>query len=165
MDRFKFFTAVSEDADEIMELYKSMIGKDGCTWSEEYPTEETLFNDIDRKNQFCLKDDNGCIIAVISIDEDEMVRELAVWSSKYRNAGELARLAVCEKYQNKGVAKELIRCVRQEMRNRGYDGIHFLASKTNPAALACYKNLDVEITGDAYLYDTDWWCFEGEVNS
>lgn len=163
MERLGFFTAVSEDADDIMELYKSMIGRDGCTWSDEYPSQETLFNDIDRKNQFCLKDDNGCIIAVISIDEDETVRGLAVWGSKYENAGELARLAVSEEYQNKGVAKELIRCVRQEMRKRGYDGIHFLASKANPAALACYKKLDVEIIGDTYLYDTDWWCFEGDV--
>lgn len=155
--------ALREDAENIMELYRTMVGKEGCTWSEDYPSMEILLRDIKKKNEFCMKDNNGNIVAAIAIDEDEAVGNLNVWSGKYKNAGELSRLAVREDCQNHGIAKEIIRYVREEMKKRGYDGIHFLASKTNPAALACYKKMDVEVVGETFLYDTDWWCYEGKA--
>lgn len=161
----KFTVALPEDADAIMELYKSMIGKEGCTWSESYPSVEILISDIKKRNQFCMKDNDGNIVAAIAIDEDEAVERLKVWSRKYKKAGELARLAVREGFQNRGIAKEIIGYVRKEMAVRGYDGIRFLASKANPAALACYKKMDVEIAGETFLYETDWWCYEGKAGN
>ena len=163
MYEFKCSIALPEDAECIMKLYKTMVGKEGCTWSEDYPSMETLISDIKKGNEFCMKDNNGNIVAAIAIDEDAEVEQLEVWSKEYKNAGELSRLAVREDCQNRGLAKEMIEYVRKEMEKRGYDNIHFLASKTNPAALACYEKMDVEIVGEAFLYETDWWCYEGRA--
>lgn len=160
---YKYSIALPEDAKDIMKLYKTMVGEDGCTWSEDYPSMETLISDIKKENEFCMKDSDGNIVAAIAIDEDAEVERLEVWSRDYKKVGELARLAVRKDCQNCGIAKKMIGYARIEMEKRGYDGIHFLAGKTNPAALACYEKMDVEIVGDTFLYGTDWWCYEGKA--
>ena len=89
----KFCIAQKTDSESIMKLYKSMVGREGVTWSDDYPSMETLIRDISRENEFCLKDDDK-IVAAIAIDEDEEVDRLDVWNKSYKRAGELARLAV-----------------------------------------------------------------------
>ncbi len=163
VQEFRFGLAKEEDRIEIMNLYRSMIGVKGCTWSEEYPNMELLNRDIENKNQFCMKNDTDNIIAAIVIDEDEEVRKLPFWNPDYKKAGELARLAVRQDYQNQGIAVKLIRETAKIMRGRGYDAIHFLVSRSNPAALASYQKLNLYLAGETDLFGGNWLCYEGLI--
>lgn len=159
----KFGPAQEEDRIEIMNLYRSMIGGEGCTWSEEYPNMDLLDRDIKNKNEFCVKNETGDIIAAIVIDEDEEVRNLPFWNPDHKNPGELARLAVRQDYQNQGIAVWMIRETAGIMRERGYDAIHFLVSRSNPAALASYRKLNLHLAGESDLFGGNWLCYEGLI--
>lgn len=160
MIRDGFRPARSEEAAEILSFYRSFLGAEGCTWSEEYPGAEHVETDIRQENLFLVKDERG-IVATISIDSDPLVDALGNW--KIANAKEAARLAVRKDMQNAGIAREMLLCLMEELKRRGCQGIHFLVSPGNPAALASYEKLRFHHCGEAYLYDHAWFCYEKEI--
>ncbi|MBE5882330.1 MAG: GNAT family N-acetyltransferase [Lachnospiraceae bacterium] len=155
-----FREAHKEEAEEILNFYRSFIGTEGCTWSQEYPGEEHVAMDIRQGNLFLVKDEKG-IAATISIDSDEQVDALPNWTVE--NAREAARLAVRKDMQNGGVAREMLLCLMEELKRRGYQGIHFLVSPGNPAALASYAKLRFENRGEISMYDHTWFCYEKRI--
>lgn len=148
------------DEAEIMKLYRSMIGKQGCTWDENYPNEEIFRKDVSDGRLFCMKNGKGEIVSVISIDQDEEVDLLECWNKKFKKAAELARLVVREDYQNRSIAREMIRGMMKLLKEKGYDGVHFLVSQTNEKALASYKKLHFEQVGESNLFSERWFCYE-----
>ncbi|MCI8667944.1 MAG: O-acetyl-ADP-ribose deacetylase [Lachnospiraceae bacterium] len=161
--KLKFGLAQEQDRIEIMNLYGSMIGVKGCTWSREYPNMELLIRDIKNENEFCMRNEADDIIAAIVIDEDEEVRKLPFWNPDYKKTGELARLAVRQDYQNQGIAVKMIQETAGIMWERGYDAIHFLVSRNNPAALASYQKLNLHLAGETNLFGGNWLCYEGLI--
>lgn len=162
-DDLVFLSAAEADSEEILSLYRSMIGKKGCTWSLEYPNEDILKDDMKRQGIFCMKNSMGEIVGVISIDADEAVGGLSCWTKDLEPAAELARLGVKEQYQNQGIAKRLLKGAMEELIRRGYKGVHFLVSKTNESAIYAYRNLGFRIQGECSLYNENWWCYETEL--
>lgn len=160
MNKADFIPAENAEEKEILEFYRSFIGTEGCTWSQEYPESEHIRMDMEKRNLFRIKDEKG-IVATISIDSDELVDKLPNWT--IRDAGEAARLAVRKDMQNSGIAREMLRFLMDEMKQRGYRGIHFLVSPGNPAALASYAKLQFTCCGEAELYDHNWLCYEKEI--
>lgn len=158
-----FLLADFRDKQEILALYHSMIGTEGCTWSEDYPNEEILENDIRRQAIFIMKNEKDEIIGTISIDDDKEVDGLACWSDSLKPAAELARLAIKSAYQNQGLARLIIQRTMEELKKRKYKSVHFLVSKTNVRALRSYARLDFEKKGESNLYGEDWWCYEKEL--
>lgn len=158
-----FVLAKEEDSAEIMALYRSVLGSEGCTWSLDYPNEEILQDDLVREALFVLKKDEKEIVGAISIDDDKIVDELACWSEKLQPGAELARLVVKEAYQNQGIARILIQSMEKILRKEGYRSVHFLVSKTNERALRSYAKLNFTNKGDADLFGQHWWCYEKEL--
>lgn len=156
----QFMEVVPEEKEEVMALYRAMLGREGCAWNEAYPAEENFDYDVSHHNLFCMKSQAGEIIAVISIDDDEEVAALPNWDIRFKKAGELARLAVCVKEQNRGLARRMIQMAMQVLRERGYDAVHYLVSPTNPAALASYAKLAFSYAGEAFLYERNWLLYE-----
>ena len=151
--------ATEKDKNEVFALYTSLLGTPGCTWNTEYPSIEDVELDISQDSLYvmCL---NDRIIAAAAAVEDDELDELTCWSPSIRRSCDLSRVGVLSEYQNQGLAKELIRHIEAEAIKKGYDGIHFLVSKTNPAALAAYSRLGYQACGETFMYDTDWWCYE-----
>ena len=75
-----FTLATAQDAQEILNLYRSVMGSEGCTWSMDYPNEENVQNDLERKSLFCIKTQTGEIIGAVSIDDDKNVETLTCWA-------------------------------------------------------------------------------------
>ena len=75
----------------------------------------------------------------------------------------MARIGVLKEYQGKGIAKILVKYIEQDILKRGFDGIHFLVSKTNPKALAVYNKLEYKKCGETVMYDIDWFCYEKKI--
>nr|MBQ8253130.1 GNAT family N-acetyltransferase [Lachnospiraceae bacterium] len=158
--RDMFVLAKEEEARDILEFYHSFIGQEGCTWSEDYPTMEHVQSDIEKDNLFLIRDERG-IVATISIDSDEQVDVLPNWT--VANAREAARLGVRKDVQGCGVARKMLLYLMQTLSERGFEGIHFLVSPDNAAALASYDRLHFENRGNVYLYDHDWFCYEKRI--
>lgn len=151
--------ANKEDIEEIFKIYQSLIGTSGCTWSEDYPLLEDVQGDI-KKNSTYIIVENDIIVAVASAGEDDEFKDIPVWNKNIKKFYDLHRVAVRKEFQNRGIAKILIKHIEEQVKNEGVDGIRFLASKTNPKALAVYNKLGYTVCGEIYMYDVDWWCYE-----
>ncbi len=154
--------ACEKDRDEIMSLYRAQIGREYCPWSEEYPSEETIDFDLSRDSLFVLKED-GVIKASVSIDEDEQVNSLSCWNDDLSPEGELSRLAVLPGEQNKGYARLMMQFGMDELRRRGYRGIHILVGKHNIKAIRSYAVFGFHLAGECFLYEHDYLCYEKEL--
>lgn len=162
-DTLVFEQVKEEEAQDVLALYKSLLGTEYCKWSEEYPGQEQIDFDLSRDALFCLKNRKGEMVGVISIDLDQEVERLTCWSKELAPAGELSRLGVKVEYQNKGVARLLIQYAMQELKKRGYKGVHFLVAKENLKALRSYKKLKFKKVGECDLFSCKYWCYEKEL--
>ena len=101
----EFRRARREEAEEILQLYRSLIGTEYCVWTENYPTEREVEFDLSRDALFCLREKpSGRLIGTISIDDDPEVEALSCWSEDLTPVAELSRLGVAVEYQNRGIA-------------------------------------------------------------
>lgn len=156
----QFKAATREDRGEILSLYRSLVGTEYCAWTETYPGETEVESDLSREALFCMRDRDGTLAGVISIDQDEEIEKLPCWTEALQPSGELSRLGVKEAYQNRGLARELLRCGMEELRRRGCKSVHFLVCKTNRKAIRSYEKLHFQIVGECRLFGEDWWCYE-----
>lgn len=53
------YQATIDDKPYIMALYTEAIGSEGCTWNEDYPSEETMDSDLARGDAYVWKDETG----------------------------------------------------------------------------------------------------------
>ncbi|MDO4167575.1 MAG: GNAT family N-acetyltransferase [Eubacteriales bacterium] len=156
----KFMHSTVEDKAEILQLYRSLVGTEFCAWTDEYPGEAEIEGDLSRDALFCMKDREGKIIGVISIDQDEAVEALPCWTEAWKPAGELSRLGVRPENQNQGMARQLLQHGMDELKRQGKRSVHFLVCKTNRKAMRSYDKLDFNIVGECELFGEKWWCYE-----
>lgn len=156
---YEIVLATEEDRDEILALYKMQLGRDYCPWDEEYPSNKEIDYDLSRDALFVMKM-NGGIKAAISIDEDEAVDRLPCWDKNLAPEGELARLAVLPEEQNKGLGRVMLQFGMDELKRRGFQGIHILVNKYNSKAIACYSIFGFQVVGECHMYEQDFLCYE-----
>ena len=154
--------ATAQDKDAILKLYKAQIGREFCPWTEEYPDEETIDYDLGRDSLFIMKDEDR-IVAAISIDEDEEVGALEFWDKDLAPAGETSRLAVLPEYQNRGLARQMLRYAMKVLKQRGYRSIHFLVNRYNVKALRSYATLGFKTVGECHMFEQDFLCYEKKL--
>ncbi|MCM1113521.1 MAG: GNAT family N-acetyltransferase [Muribaculum sp.] len=149
-----------EDFETLMALYRAAVGEEGCTWDEGYPSEEDIRGDLDRDSLYCARDENGEIIAAFAVDQDEEVDNLSCWSPALVPSGEISRLVVRQDCRNQGIARQMLAFGMEELKRRGFRGIHFLVGTQNERALRSYAKFAFERAGEARLYGQDWYCYE-----
>lgn len=156
--------AINNDVKSILKIYKSLIGYPGCTWSKDYPCLSDIENDLKKESLYIILD-KDIIIGVAAAGKDDELEHLECWDKTIKNPCDLARIGVIKEYQNKGIAKELVRYIEKDVIKRGFDGIHFMVSKTNPRALALYDRLNYNCCGETSMYDREWLCYEKKLNN
>jgi len=156
VDGYKFLLANYVDIPQIIDIYHSLIGTPGCTWSLNYPDRETAESDVDSKSLYVLKK-NGIIIAVASIGE---FNELEHLQCTLKVPCELARLGVIPTLQKQGIGTTILRNIIKTAKEKGFDGIRMLVSKTNPSALALYDKNGFEKCGEVSMYGIDFYCYQ-----
>lgn len=77
--------------------------------------------------------------------------------------GELARLAVMPEEQNKGFGRIMLQFGLDELKRRGYKGIHMLVNKYNRKAISCYSVFGFKVVGECRMYDQDFLCYERKL--
>jgi len=159
---YEIVMATEADKDEILTLYKAQIGREFCPWNEDYPSYETINFDLSRDALFVLKR-NGSIKAAVSVEEDEAVNLLSCWDKNIAPLGELARLAVLPDEQNKGFGRIMLKFGMDELKRRGFKGIHILVNKNNTKAIRCYAIFGFRLAGECYMYEQNFLCYEKEL--
>jgi len=151
------------DLKEIMELYHSVIGTEGCSWNEYYPDEEIIREDIEAGTLYCAKNNEGNIISAFALSEDEEVDELECWSKDILPVKEIMRLVVKLDYQNQGIARIMLQYGMDTLKEQGYEGVHFLVSKGNQKAIRSYSKLNFMNVGETTMFDNEWYCYEKKL--
>jgi len=157
-----FEKASEADRDDLLALYRSQIGHNGCPWTEEYPSDATIDFDLSRESLFVLRSGDG-IIGAVSIDDDEEVNVLACWNKELEPEAEFSRIAVRTDMQGRGIGKILVRSVMEEMKKRGFRGVHILVNRYNTAALKLYDAFDFKNVGECSMYEQEFYCYEKEL--
>ena len=154
--------AINTDINKIIIIYNSLVGTQGCTWDMDYPNIDDVKNDFSKDSLYvvCEGDD---IIGVAAAGKDDELEHLECWNKDIKNPCDLARIGVKAEYQGRGIAKELIRYIEKDVIKRGFDGIHFLVSKTNPRALNLYNSLNYKNVGETIMYEKEWFCYEKKI--
>lgn len=155
--------ASGADKPEILALYRSLVGTEFCAWTEDYPGETDIEEDLSRNGLFCLKDAEGIIIGTISIDDDDEVEAIPCWTKELQPSKELSRLGVRIENQNQGVAGMLLQHAMAELKRQGFKSVHFLVCKTNQKAIRAYNKIGFHVVGEYWLHDLPWWCYEREL--
>ena len=156
MSNYEFQLANYDDIYEIVSIYHKLISTPGCTWSLYYPSIETAENDINNEWLYTLKKDDK-IVAVASLGDFDELSDLQ-WKPK--KPCELARIGVEPSFQKQGIGTIILNSIIRTAKEKGYDGIRMLVSKTNNAALALYENNGFERCGEVLKFDIDFYCYQ-----
>ena len=151
------------DLEQIVGLYQSVIGSEGCVWDEEYPNREILLEDIRHQDLFGIRDEQKNVIAAIAKDRDEQIDGLACWSKELVPAAEFARLVVAKEYHNKGIARVLITEGMKIVAKRGYQAVHYLVAADNIKAQRSYAKLHFNKVGETELFGHHYLCYEKAI--
>lgn len=158
----RIYTAENKDKEEILALYRTML-YGPADWNEYYPNEETIEFDLSRNALFVMKNDDGQIIAAISVDEDEDVDKLPCWNKELTPSAEPSRLCVRKDMQNRGIAKEMMRYVFDIFRKEEKRSVHILVKTGHQAALSSYSALGFKAVGECNMFGKDFICMEMEL--
>ena len=156
--------ATAADTDAVLQLYREQIGRAFCFWNESYPGPETIEDDLSRNALFVMKNEDGEIIAAVSVEEDEEADRLDCWSPSLQPAGEFARLAVRPVCQNRGLARKMVSHVLGVLKERGFKSVHILVNRDNLTAIRSYAHFGFRAAGECEMYDQHFLCYERELD-
>ena len=159
---YEIVLAKEEDREELLSLYHAQVGREGCPWTEEYPSNETITFDLSRDALFVLKIDNK-IYGAISLEDDEEVNALPYWNKALEPEAEFARICVLPDSQQKGIGRALLTFLHEELKRREYKGIHIVVNKFNPKALRLYDSFGYKNVGECFMYNQNFFCYEKEL--
>lgn len=154
--------AAKADADEIYALYHSLIDMPHSTWDEEYPSREMVMYDLENNEVLIMRDDAGRLVAAIAVstDDEELADADVAWYDDVTCWIALSRLGVAKEMQGRGIAKKMLTAAMALCRERGYEAVRFLVSKTNPAPQRAYAKLDFDVCGETELFEHVWLCYQ-----
>lgn len=153
--------ATKEELPQILKLYRSVIGKPGCTWNVFYPNEDTLHEDFSTGNLYVLQKGKKMIGAGSVVPENEL-DALTLWHYK-ENAGEIARIVIDPKYQGKKFGKHLVKKLCLILERQGCQAVHLLAAVENNHAKNLYRNAGFSCKDKCHMYDHDYYAYEKKL--
>ena len=145
--------AEERDIESIYNIVTSAIAEmenmDIHQWDSIYPTKEDFLSDIQKKTLFVgMSDDVVSVLFTISKECDEQYNN-GSWeypNSEYRV---IHRLCVDPAYQNRGIAKETLAYIENNLRGKGIDSIRLDVFCNNPYAISLYYNSGYKKVGTA----------------
>jgi len=157
MSEYVFKLAGYGDADEVRKLYKSLVGTPGCTWHEDYPNDSLMMEDIATGSLYILKDGEDIVAVCSACPQDEDFAQLE-WTAK--NPCVLARIGVSQSRQGQGLGSLILTKVIAAAKERGYDGMGFVVSLNNHAALRLYQKNGCECCGRVFMYGREFYRYQ-----
>ena len=153
-----FRKAKKNEAEAVLDLYKSVISMPFCTWDESYPGEEEIKKDLSAGTLYVLEEKQELIGAVSIVPENEL-NDLDCWTVK-ENAREFARVVIRLDHQRKGLSVQLIEGIIKELQKQNAAAIHIAAAKENIPAQKLYQRMGFTFCGEAELYGHNFYLCE-----
>ena len=159
-----FKLAEEREIESIFSLVTSAIiemEKNGIfQWDSIYPSKEDFLNDIHKKTLFVgILDQQISVVFTINKECDEQYQNGA-WKYPNTEYRIIHRLCVDPKYQNKGVAKETLDHIENELRLVGVESIRLDVFYNNPFALSLYRNRRYKEVGTAEWRKGEFYLME-----
>ena len=140
---FQAGPAGAQDRMDLLHLYALQKGRAFCFWPEDYPAIENVEEDLARNDLFVLRNQNGMIVAAVSVERDEKVDRLSFWNPKLAPAGEIARLAVHPDFQRQGLGRRMVAYAMQVLKKRGCKSLRLLVNSRRRYLVASRANTGV----------------------
>lgn len=153
--------AKKEELSQVLNMYRSVIGQNGCTWSISYPNEATLHEDFRTGNLYVLCKGKQLIGAGSIVLRNEL-DDLQCWHHK-ENAGEIARIVIRPGRQSRGYGKYLVDMLCHTLHKRGCKAVHLLVAQQNRRALNLYRESKFHNMGSCHRYDHDFYAYERKL--
>jgi len=150
--------ATSADIPQIVAMYRAVVGRQGCTWDEEYPSQMTADYDFSHGCLRVLRMGSRLIGAASVVAENEL-DELSCWQPAAAPR-EIGRVVIAPDAQGHGYAVPLLEAVFAELQAQSCDTIRLLAAKCNEAALHTYQRLGFRFVGECHMYGHDYFACE-----
>lgn len=151
---------------EIFEIYKdcrfSMQQENIFQWYDDYPSVQSIREDIEKQNLFGYYEAGKCLGAVaINTIQDEEYKEIN-WEDKNGNVVVIHRLAVNPELQNKGIGKLLMDFAEDYARKKNYSSIRLDSYSANKKALRFYEKRGYKKRGECFFIGRDlpFYCYE-----
>lgn len=162
MNRYGLFRqAAKEDLPGILKLYRSVIGRPGCTWNVFYPNETDLQADFQAECLYTLKKGNALIGAGSIVPQNEL-DDLECWGIR-ENARELARIVIAPECQGKGFGKHLLSMLCYRLERTDCKAVHLLVSTENHHALNLYREAGFQNKGKCTRYGREYYAYEKKL--
>ena len=160
----EFSTAQAKDLAEILRLFRAattqMDAHGVYQWDEIYPDEGILGEDIARGNLTVGTIDGRIAVAFMLDYCEDSDYESADWQYSEQNIAVLHRLCVHPDFQGRGVARQAMDYLENEVRAQGIKTIRLDAFSQNPTALHLYESRGYQKAGEIsyrkglfYLYE------------
>ena len=120
-------------------------------WDAIYPAKDDFLSDIRKNTLFVGTNDSDiCVVFAISKECDEQYQN-GKWEYPDSDYRVIHRLCVNPIYQNRGIARETLLFIEDELRRQGIATIRLDVFSNNPFALSLYRNNGYKEVGIA-----DW---------
>lgn len=146
----------------ISECKKSMESQGIFQWDEYYPTIDVVENDIDDGNCYVMKYNNRCVAYVAINEEQREDCNKAVCSTDGGNGLVIHRLCVHPTFQDKGIAKTILKFIEKFSNKNKYSCIRLDAYSENKKALRLYENFGYNKVGEVFFpgRKPPFFCYE-----
>lgn len=152
------------DAEEIFNLYRSLIDEPYGTWSEEYPDRKLVDEDLAEQTVFVMRDAQRRIVSAIVMEQSDEFDGMAPWYPDVTRWIQLGRLGVAKQMQGQGVARMMLAYAMDEAQRAGYEAVRFLVGAKNLPAQRSYARFGFEICGETFQWDEHWLCYEKRLD-
>lgn len=146
-----FRRAEQAELGRVDELYRSVKGGKFCFWDEAYPGMEDIRHDFAADGLFVMLQGDRVIGACSVVPENEL-DALPFWTVSGGDCREIARVAVAESFQGRGVAAVMVSSVIAELSRQGCRMVHLAAAAGNLPALKLYKKTGFSVVGETEMY-------------
>ena len=139
----KIRKATTKDIDIINSIYRNVIKdlnqkKIDMLWGDIYPFCEIEY-DIKDNNMYIIKSNNSQVGSFVLTSFDDPDYNEIKWNYK-DNFIYLNRLVVDPKFQGKGIAKETLKLIEKNLKQKGYETIRLTVYEHNYPAIKLYES-------------------------
>lgn len=157
----------TDDLDNICKLIalaiETMEKQEIYQWDEKYPTREDLTVDIQNETLYTVIDNNVVIaIYVINRECDEEYYNCK-WEFDTETACIIHRLCVSPVIQNRGIGKQILNHIEEQLRDLGFSSVRLDVFTENPHAIRLYEKNGYIKRGYADWRKGRFWLMEKKL--
>lgn len=156
-----------DDLDNICSMVKAavdtMTEQNIFQWDDLYPAREDFENDIHKRQLYIgLAEETIAVIYVLNQECDEEYRN-GDWKYTDTPFYVIHRLCVNPVFQNKGIAKNTLLHIEEQLKSMGAGAVRLDVFSENPFALKLYDGLGYIRTGSAHWRKGEFYLMEKRI--